>query len=69
MHEMKMTAHESLQLLELLTTKNLAYTKSVTMSKLVTCEKLKSIMQDEIKLTEGHIKELRDIIEEKNEIY
>ncbi|WFA08749.1 hypothetical protein [Tissierella sp. Yu-01] len=69
MHEMKMTPNESLQLLELLTTKNLAYTKSVTMSKLVTCESLKTIMQEEIKLTEGHIKELRDIIEEKSEIY
>jgi similar to spore coat protein len=56
--------HESVQLHEILTFKNLCLTKSLTMSKLVSDEELKSIMKADANLGEEHVRELRALMEE-----
>lgn len=56
--------HESIQLHEILTFKNLCLTKSLTMSKLVSDEELKSILNEDATLGEEHIKELKALMEE-----
>jgi similar to spore coat protein len=55
--------NESIQLLELMTLKNLTLTKSVTMSPLVSDTELKGILQNEIKACQAHIKELQALTE------
>lgn len=60
--------HETIQLHELLTFKNLCLTKSVTMSPLVSDSKLKLILQQDASTNHQHIKELRDLME-KSGIY
>ena len=55
--------NESIQLLELMTLKNLTLTKSVTMSPLVSDPVLKGILQNEINTCQAHIKELRALTE------
>lgn len=56
--------HESIQLHEILTFKNLCLTKSLTMSKLVSDEELKSILNQDSTLGEEHVKELKALMEE-----
>lgn len=63
MDDKKMAPHEGLQISELLTMKNLSLTKAITMQPLITDEELKNIAQQHIGTNEGHIKELKDIIE------
>lgn len=56
--------HESIQLHEILTFKNLCLTKSLTMSKLVSDEELKGILNQDAISGEEHIKELKTLMEE-----
>lgn len=56
--------HESIELHEILTFKNVCLTKAVTMSKLVSDEELKEILQHDAAASEVHIKELRDLMED-----
>lgn len=58
--------NESMQLLELLTLKNLCLTKSVTMSPLVSDNELKTIMQQDATKTKQHIQELKSLLEKSN---
>ncbi|MDW8800246.1 spore coat protein [Clostridium sp. A1-XYC3] len=58
--------HESFELHELLTFKNVCLTKSTTMSTLVTDERLKSLLQQDVTTTQGHIKELRNLMEQSS---
>ncbi|MCT8978462.1 spore coat protein [Clostridium sp. CX1] len=58
--------HESFELHELLTFKNVCLTKSTTMSALVTDERLKSLLQQDVTTTQGHIKELRNLMEQSS---
>ncbi|KZL91782.1 spore coat protein [Clostridium magnum] len=58
--------HESFELHELLTFKNVCLTKSTTMSALVSDERLKSILQQDITTTQSHIKELRSLMEQSS---
>ena len=55
--------NESIQLLELMTLKNLTLTKSVTMSPLVSDAELKGLLQNEINACQAHIKELQALTE------
>lgn len=55
--------NESIQLLELMTLKNLTLTKSVTMSPLVTDPVLKGILQNEVNACQAHIKELQALMD------
>lgn len=56
-------SHETLQIHELLTLKNLTLTKAVTMLPLVTDPELKEIMQNEVQTVQHHIEDLRNIIQ------
>lgn len=58
--------HESIELHEILTFKNICLTKSVTMSALVSDFELKTILQNDAATTEKHIKELRGLMEQAN---
>ncbi|MBL4935479.1 spore coat protein [Clostridium sp. YIM B02515] len=58
--------NESMQLLELLTLKNLCITKSVIMSPLVSDNELKAILQNDVSLSEHHIRELKALLEESD---
>lgn len=63
MPEQRTAPHESIELHEILTFKNVCLTKAVTMSALVSDNELKSIMQQDIATTKGQIKELRGLLE------
>lgn len=54
--------HETIQLHELLTMKNLCITKSSTMSVLVSDEELKSILQNDVTTSQQHVKELSELM-------
>ncbi|MFZ5988475.1 MAG: spore coat protein [Bacillota bacterium] len=54
--------HETFELHELLTFKNVCATKSATMSGLVSDPELRSMMQKDLSNTQEHIRELRDLI-------
>lgn len=56
--------NECIQLHEILTLKNLSLTKSITMSPLVSDEELKTIMKNNIQMSQMHIKELRDYLKQ-----
>ena len=60
--EKKLAPHETFDLHEILTFKNLCATKSATMAILVKDEKLKSLMQQDLILSQSHIKELKELI-------
>lgn len=62
----KIAPHEAFELHELLSFKNVCLTKSTTMSGLVSDEKLKSILQQDITLSQGHVKELKSLMENSN---
>lgn len=66
MNKQSITPHETIQLHELLTLKNLCLTKSVTMSPLISDDELKSILKQDITLTQQHIKELRGLMEQSS---
>ncbi|MGY0372281.1 hypothetical protein [Clostridium sp. JNZ J1-5] len=55
--------HESIELHELLTFKNLCLTKSITMSPLLSDKELKSILQQDVTTTKQHIEELKELLE------
>lgn len=59
--------HESIQLHEILTFKNLCLTKSLTMSKLVSDEELKSLMSNDAALGAEHIRQLKALMEEASD--
>lgn len=54
--------HESIELHELLTFKNLCLTKSITMSPLLSDKELKSILQQDVTTTKQHIEELKELL-------
>jgi similar to spore coat protein len=58
------TPHETLQLHELLTLKNLSLTKAITMSPLVEDNELKSIMKENASAEQIQIGELRAYMEQ-----
>lgn len=66
MNQQSIAPHEILQLRELLTFKNLCLTKSVTMSPLVSDDELKSILQQDVTLTQQHVKELRGFVQQSS---
>ncbi len=55
--------HETFELHELLTFKNVCATKSVTMAGLVKDEELKTMLQNDFTVTQGQIKELQNLIQ------
>lgn len=63
MDQQSIAPHETMQLQELLTFKNLCLTKSVTMSPLVSDQELKSILQNDVYISKEHIKDLRGLLE------
>ena len=56
--------HEAFELHELLTFKNVCATKSATMSGLVKDEELKTMLQQDFTLSQGHIMELQNLMQE-----
>ena len=64
MQQQGLAPNETMQLHEILTLKNLCLTKSVTMSPLVSDDELKTILKNDIKTSEQHIKELRGYLEQ-----
>lgn len=58
--------HESFELHEILTFKNVCLTKSTTMSSLVSDQKLKAILQQDITTTQGQIRELQTLMQQSN---
>jgi similar to spore coat protein len=59
----KLGVHETLELHELLTFKTLCATKSSTMGALVSDNQLKTLLQQDTKLSKQHINELQTILE------
>jgi len=66
MNQHGMAPHESIELHELLTFKNVCLTKTITMSALVSDDELKSILKQDVVSTQQHIEELRGFIEQSN---
>jgi similar to spore coat protein len=59
----KIAPHEALELHELLTFKNVCATKSATMAGLVKDEALKCILQDDVTVSQGQIRELQNLMQ------
>lgn len=57
-----LATHETMELLELLTTKNVCLTKSKTMQTLVSDNELKTILQNDVQNTARQITELQSLI-------
>ncbi|ADK15017.1 MULTISPECIES: spore coat protein [Clostridium] len=55
--------HESIEVHELLTFKNICLTKSTTAAKLVSDSELKTILQNDVSTTKRQIQELKEIME------
>lgn len=55
--------NENVQLLEMLTFKNLCLTKSVAMYPLVSDEELKAILKNDVSLGQQHVKELQSLLQ------
>jgi len=66
MNNQSIAPNETMQLHEILTFKNTCLTKALTMSPLVSDEELKSILQQEVSVSEKHIQELRSLMEKSN---
>jgi similar to spore coat protein len=66
MHQQGIAPHESIELHELLTFKNVCLTKAVAMSILVSDDELKLILKQDADSTQQHIKELRGFIEQSS---
>jgi len=58
----RIAPHETFELHELLTFKNICATKSATMSSLVKDEELKSMLEQDFTMAQGHIRELQSFI-------
>jgi similar to spore coat protein len=63
MEQQGLAPNESIQLHEILTVRNLTLTKAITMSPLVADEELKMLIQNEIKTSQRHIRELKGYLE------
>jgi len=59
----KITPHETFDIHELLVAKTIAATKSAAMSSLVTDDELKSILEQDLLVTQAQIKELQNLIQ------
>ncbi|WP_339182182.1 DUF892 family protein [Bacillus sp. FSL R5-0560] len=59
--------HETLELLELLTFKNLCLTKSSTMTGLVQDEELKSILEQDAQKTKQQVARLQELLSVRGE--
>lgn len=59
----KIAPHETFELHELLTFKNVCATKSSAMAGLVKDEELKTLMQQDFTISQGQIKELQTLIQ------
>ncbi|EKQ57899.1 MULTISPECIES: hypothetical protein [unclassified Clostridium] len=66
MNQQGIAPNETMQLHEILTFKNTCLTKSLTMSPLVSDDELKSILQQEVTISQTHIEELRDLMKKSN---
>ncbi|WP_078551785.1 hypothetical protein [Bacillus alkalicellulosilyticus] len=55
--------HETLELHELLSFKNICLTKSTTMSGLVQCEELKEILSMDVSIGKQHIEQLQGFLQ------
>ncbi|ALB47213.1 MULTISPECIES: spore coat protein [Clostridium] len=66
MNDQSIAPNETMQLHEILTFKNTCLTKALTMSPLVSDEELKSILKQEVSVSEKHIEELRSLMEKSN---
>ncbi|KZL92528.1 spore coat protein [Clostridium magnum] len=66
MNQHGMAPHESIELHELLTFKNVCLTKALTMSLLASDDELKSILKQDAASTQQHIEELRGFIEQSD---
>lgn len=64
MEQQGLLLHESIELHEILTFKNLCLTKAVTMSPLVSDNELKTILKEDAAATERHIKELKGFLQQ-----
>ncbi len=58
--------HEVFALHNLLTFKNICATKSATMSALASDSELRSLMEQDFSAAQGHIKELKDLMQQSN---
>ncbi len=58
----RLAPHESFELHELLTVKNICATKSSEMANLVKDEELKGLMQNDFTASQEHIRELRGLL-------
>ena len=56
--------HESIEIHELLTFKNICMTKSLTMSPLISDEELKAILQQDVSISQAQIQELAGLMEQ-----
>lgn len=63
MRMQNLAPHESIELHELLTFKNLCLTKSITMSPLISDQELKGILDQDAVTTQQHIRELKALLE------
>ncbi len=59
----RIAPHETFELHELLTFKNVCATKSSTMAELVKDEELRTLMQQDFTISQGQIKELQTLIQ------
>ncbi|HEY9059962.1 MAG TPA: spore coat protein [Pseudobacteroides sp.] len=59
----RIAPHETFELHELLTFKNVCATKSSAMAGLVKDEELRTLMQQDFTVSQGQIKELQDLIQ------
>ncbi|HEX9062003.1 MAG TPA: spore coat protein [Clostridia bacterium] len=59
----RIAPHETFELHELLTFKNVCATKTATMAGLVNDAELKSILQQDLTVTQGQIRELQSLIQ------
>lgn len=66
MSQQGIAPHESIELHELLTFRNVCLTKSTTMSALVSDDELKSILQQDVATTQQHIEELSGLMEQSS---
>ena len=58
--------HEALEIHELITFKNVCATKAATMAGLVKDEQLKTLLQEDFTVAQGHIKELQSLMQSSN---
>ena len=59
----RIAPHETFEVRELLTFKNVCATKSATMAGLVRDDELKSILQQDFSMSQGQIRELQGLIQ------